>query len=160
MSGRSYGYTGDSYTVGPVGGRYPIEGVTTSRQISRTASLTITGTGDATTVTLQLANEWNSDALAQETVDTDTPTGGTRFDVSANGQTLTIKGLTQTCLVSRAHHIHSSDVGTDWNIHIAASSGNLTVAANNATTGAAIDFAAAALNGKVIQVNFEYLTST
>jgi hypothetical protein len=155
LAGLLYADAGVKATAG-----YCIEGASTTRQVMRSALLTITGTADATTVTLEQSNEWNGEALAVETVDSDTPTGGTRFDISADGLTITIKGLSQTALAAPSHHLHSTDVGTNWHVHVAEASGNLEVECTNAQTGVAIDFTAAALNGKVIIVNFLYLTST
>ena len=125
----------------------------------RSAMLQLDGLTDATQVTCELADEYNGEALASETVDSDTPTGGTRFDVDATGQEITIKGLTKTVVASPSHHIHSTDSGASWNISVEIVGGEMVVSATNATTGVAIDFTEAALNAKTIQIHIVYLTT-
>jgi hypothetical protein len=146
------------YAKGPHG--YYLEGDSSSRGVLRACTLLITGVTDATQVTAEISeNEWNSELLASETVDSDTPTGGTRFDIAADGIALTIKGFSQTCIAVIAEHVHQVDTGTSYSSHCEISGGNVVAHLTNLVTGADIDMTAIN-NGKIVELGFAYITST
>lgn len=140
-------------------GKYAILGGT-SENTQKVLRFSITGVTDATQVTLRTLENWNGEALASETVDSDTPTGGTRFDISADGETATIKGLSQTVVGVWIGGIVYNDVGTVYNVLLpAVAGGDITVGLRDATTGVAIDLTSIA-NAKFVQLILMYVTSS
>ena len=124
----------------------------------RISKLRITGVADATQVTCQFYNLWMGEDLAAETVDTDFPTGGVRFDISADGQTITVKGMTKTAVVALIPSVDDSDVTVPWDIVPGVANGDLTIQANVEATGAAVDFSSIAV-GLTALIRILYLTS-
>lgn len=123
----------------------------------RTALLTITGVTDNTQVKAKLESIYNSEALAEETVDSDTPTGGTNFDISADGLTLTIKGLTHGTVVGViAQWCWNNVTGTSVDSHSQIDS-QIEVNLYNSSSGAGIDLTGLG-NGVTVQIAMTYLT--
>ena len=142
---------------------YVMEGYATGRNVDRNIKITITGQTDNTQLKVSTVNKFNGQILALETIDTDTPTGGTRFDISADGLTLTLKGITPATIGVGVGVIEFNDTGVAaYTPVLDIASDKITIQLFNAITGAAVNMAAAAEipNNKLIRIVINYKTST
>ncbi len=142
--------------------KYYLEGGT-SRNVMRSMLVTVTGLTDDTQCTAETADQWNGHALAVETIDSDTPTGGTRFNISSGGKTITIKGLPVEVIgiVSITPVYNSSGIlAYDYNAVV--TGGDIGVTGYDPTTAAALDFNlnAELPNATIIKFIIVYVTST
>jgi len=124
----------------------------------RVSQLQITGLTDATTVRLIMTDIDQGENLAQEDVDQDTPTGGTRFDISADGTIITIKGMTKTATTLLFAVVGLSENGAVNAIPAAVVGGKLVLTIRAAATGIAEDLTSWA-NGQGTYIRLFYRTS-
>lgn len=145
-------------------GNHPVEGYATGRNVLRSIRILIKGLTDETTLSCEAFDKFNGEALAIETIDQDTPTGGTRFDIDAAGTLLTIKGLSQTVIVNLVVVAEENDSGVAfYTFSGGVSAGDITIEGWNSTTGAAVDFTnhgGDLPNGKTLSVRILYATSS
>jgi hypothetical protein len=148
-------------SIATLAGNGIMTGASGARALYRVVRCRITGLADATQCTVEwTANVYNGETLAAENVDQDTPTGGTRFDISADGLTITCKGMTTTAVAGYAHSIHSNISGAAvYALHAHVVAGKLTLHAVNAATDADLDFTAIA-NTEYLECDITYITST
>lgn len=124
----------------------------------RVSKLVIVGLTDATQVNLTLSSIWNGENLSVETVDKDTPTGGTRFDISAGGTNVTIKGMTKTPTTFISASVFYNTTGTYYTAYPLSITANKLVLKLYDVSGAALDLCGIA-NGKEIYIMLTYATS-
>ena len=108
-----------------------ITGVTNSKQVK----IEING--------LMVGQAYNHSQIAEETLDTDNPTGGTNFNINAAGTEITVVGhdCSPCFIVSDRVREDASGVVMLSHCHLSAiPHGHVVIHATNAVTGADIDF--------------------
>ncbi len=138
--------------------RHPMLGYATGESVNRSFQVRIGGLTDATQITLRSFDKYNADVFSMETVDTDTPTGGTNFDISADGETVTVKGSSETMVGFLMAAMRFNDTGTAYNISVSEAGGKVTFFLSD-NNGAVLDLSGIA-NAKRIDVMIYYVTST
>lgn len=140
---------------------YLLEGYATGRNVLRTLIVNITGLTNNTQVQAEAFDKWNAEALAIETVTKGG--GGTRFEISADGEDLIVKGLSQAVITPLINAIVYNDSGVSpYTSSVTASGANIKIQVRHPSTGTKIDMAdpAELPNGKILQTEILYVTSS